>query len=265
MRGVTGLCRRVYHDYLRPDQTTGYEALLRMAVENGYVFETVSSFDQRIREGGVQPQSRYCILRRDVDTKALSTLRRMLQAEVKYGARCSYFFRDITLDIPLVKQITAAGGEVSYHYEEMAAYAFAHRIRDAEKLRAAMPEIREMFRQDITAFREKTGCDCTTVASHGDYINRMLQCTNTEILESAPFRESCGIAREAYDIEQMRYVTCRIADQSSKNFVEEAACAMQRGEPALYLLTHPRQWGADFRANAREDFLRLYHGIAMRQ
>ena len=91
MRGVTGLCRRVYHDYLRPDQTTGYEALLRMAVENGYVFETVSSFDQRIREGGVQPQSRYCILRRDVDTKALSTLRRMLQAEVKYGARCSYF------------------------------------------------------------------------------------------------------------------------------------------------------------------------------
>ena len=93
----------------------------------------------------------------------------------------------------------------------------------------------------------------------------MLQCTNTEILESAPFRESCGIAREAYDIEQMRYVTCRIADQSSKNFVEEAACAMQRGEPVLYLLTHPRQWGADFRANAREDFLRLYHGIAMRQ
>lgn len=177
MRGVTGLCRRVYHDYLRPDQTTGYEDLLRMAVENGYVFETVSSFDQRVREGGVQPQSRYCILRRDVDTKALSTLRRMLQAEVKYGARCAYFFRDITLDIPLVKQITAAGGEVSYHYEEMSAYAFAHRIRDAEKLRAAM----------------------------------------------------------------------------------------QRGEPVLYLLTHPRQWGADFRANAREDFLRLYHGIAMRQ
>ena len=129
MRGVTGLCRRVYHDYLRPDQTTGYEALLRMAVENGYVFETVSSFDQRIREGGVQSQSRYCILRRDVDTNELPTMRRMLQAEVKYGARCSYFFRDITLDIPLVKQITAAGGEVSYHYEEMSAYAFAHRIK----------------------------------------------------------------------------------------------------------------------------------------
>ena len=264
MEMLMGVCRRVYHDYLRPDQTRHYAGLLKLAVQNDYEFETVSSFEQVIRDG-LQPQKRYCILRRDVDTKALPVLRRMLQAEISCGARCTYFFRDITLDLPLVEQITAAGGEVSYHYEEMAAYALAHRVRNVEQLRAAMPEIREMFVKDIAAFRKQTGCACTAVASHGDFINRKLHCANTEIMESMEFRNCCGIEREAYDNEQMRYVTCRIADQSSPNFVEEAAAAIRRREPVLYLLTHPRQWGADWYANAREDIRRVYRGAAMRR
>ena len=69
------------------------------------------------------------------------------------------------------------------------------------------------------------------------------------------------IRREAYDPEQMDHVTCRIADQNSPDFMKETRLAIERNEPVIYLLTHPRQWGADWNANTRDNVSRLIRGL----
>lgn len=255
--------RRVYHDYLLPRRTSDYGRILEEAARQGYSFETVSSFDE-VLKNGMAEGCKYLILRRDVDTRAFSVLRDMLAEEQKHGAKCSCFFRLETLNRSLAAEIAAAGGEVSYHYEELASYAGQKRLKNRDAALQALPEIRTAFEKNLTWFRSETGQACTAVASHGDFINRKLKLSNTEILRDPALRARCGILREAYDPEQMDHVTCRIADQSSPDFTEEALAAIRRNEPVIYLLTHPRQWGAAWGANTRENASRLIRGLKYR-
>ena len=255
--------QRIYDDYLLPRRTSDYGRILEEAARYGYSFETVSSFDEILKANKLKA-NKYLILRRDVDTRAFSVLRAMLAEEQKHGARCSYFFRLKTLNKSLAAEIAAAGGEVSYHYEELAAYAGKKRLKNRDDVIQVLPEIRTAFEKNLAWFRKETGQPCTAVASHGDFINRKLKLSNTEILQDPTFRISCGILREAYDLEQMGHVTCRIADQSDPDFTEEALAAIRRNEPVIYLLTHPRQWGADWEANTHENISRLVRGFVYR-
>lgn len=254
------MLQRLYHDYLLPRRTSEYGHILQEAALHGYSFETVSSFDE-VLKSGLKTGFKYLIIRRDVDTCATSILRDMLIEEMKYGAKCSYFFRLNTLNKPLASEIAAFGSEVSYHYEELAAYAGENHLKEQKQVLQAMPEIRASFKRNLEWFRKETGQPCTAVASHGDFINRELNLANTEILRDPVFRAECGIRREAYDPEQMDHVTCRIADQNSPDFMKETRLAIERNEPVIYLLTHPRQWGADWSANTRDNVSRLIRGL----
>ena len=77
-----------------------------------------------------------------------------------------------------------------------------------------------------------------------------------------------SVAREnaCYDAEHMDLITCRIADQvEGDNFTTKAIEAIERGEPVLELLTHPRQWNSPFWVNLKEEINRvckqLYMGL----
>lgn len=155
------------------------------------------------------------------------------------------------------------GGEVSYHYEELATYCYKYRIRNREKVLGHLSEIQIFFLRNLNAFRKETGLPCLTVASHGDYVNTKLGVQNA-VLMTTVIKELAGIVREAYDREHMNALTCRLADQVlGEAFVEQTIAAIERGEPVLELLTHPRQWHSPFIVNFREEVGRILKQIYM--
>ena len=254
---------RLYNDFLRPSREKEYERILKAASDNGYEFHTMLSFEDVISHG-LEKGKKYLVLRRDIDTADSKILRKMLELEKKYGARCTYYFRWNTIDLKLMKAIAAAGGEASYHFEEMATYCYKHRIRSKEVMMQHIEEIRELFVNQIAKFREKTGQPCVTIASHGDYVNSKFKIQNKELVD-AQVRKTCGIQREAYDPEHMNVLTCRIADQVEMGqFPDKAIAAIEKGEPVLELLTHPRQWNSPFWVNLKEEINRVCKQLYMR-
>lgn len=255
--------RRLYNDFFRPSKEGEYEQILKAARDNGYEFHTVLSFEDVVGGGGIEGK-KYLVLRRDIDTADFKILRKMLALEKKYGARATYYFRWNTINVELMKEIAEAGGEASYHYEEIATYCYKHRIRSKEVMLQHIEEIRDFFICQMAKFRAKTGQPCLTIASHGDYVNTKFGVQNKEMINER-VRKTCGIVREAYDAPHMNLLTCRIADQvEMEHFTEKAIAAIERGEPVLELLTHPRQWNSPFGVNLKEEIDRLFRGLYMR-
>jgi hypothetical protein len=88
--------------------------------------------------------------RHDIDSD-LRTARKMFALEVKHGVQASYYFRLSTLDYGFMRDIEAAGGEASYHYEEVATYAKRHRLRPP--------------RRCASASRKSANCSCAISAA----------------------------------------------------------------------------------------------------
>lgn len=255
--------RRLYNDFFRPSKEGEYERILKAARDNGYEFHTVLSFEDVVLGGRIEGK-KYLILRRDIDTADFKILRKMLALEKKYGVRATYYFRWNTINVKLMKEIAEAGGEASYHYEEIASYCYKHRIRSKELMWQHIEEIRDFFISQIAKFRAKTGQPCLTIASHGDYVNTKFGVQNKELIDER-VRKTCGIVREAYDAPHMNLLTCRIADQvEMEHFTEKAIAAIERGEPVLELLTHPRQWNSPIWINLKEELGRVARGLWMR-
>lgn len=258
---LSKMINRFYNDYCLRPRINEYEQLIEEANNAGYSFETLSSFDELIQNNTIDSQKRM-VIRCDVDTKASSIMKQLINTNIRHGVRSTTFFRDKTIMREVISDIVEKeGGIASYHYETIALYAEKHRIHNVEALMSEISEIRDCFSKEITMFRKKTGQMCQVVASHGDFINIKLGISNTVVLSDGSIRELCGITREAYDIEQMKYVTCRVADHSSRDFCGEVKSAINRNEPVIYMLIHPRQWGSDVIANTCENASRLYRGV----
>lgn len=257
------LRQRFYNDFFRPSKEADYELILRTAQEAGYEFHTILSFEHVVAQGR-EAGKKYLILRRDIDTADFGILRKMLVLEQKYGARCTYYFRWNTLNIALMHEIAKAGGEASYHYEEIASYCYKHHIKSHDVMLSHMENIRDFFIRQYHRFKQTTGQPCLTVAAHGDFVNEIVK-AGSMILMDERVRAACGIIREAYDDERMSMLTCRIADQKEMGrFTDNAIAAIQRGEPVLELLTHPRQWNSPVWVNMKEEISRLYRGLYMK-
>lgn len=258
------MLRRIYdrfhHDFLMKLKIKEYSSILESAVENNYEFHTVLSFEELIRNNQLSPNSNYLILRRDVDTKDLKMLRYFLNVEKRYGARCSYYFRLSTLDAKIIDEIIEQGGEAAYHYEEIASYCLKKRVKSKKEAVEALPVIRDQFLKNFRYLKENTKLQMQTVASHGDFVNVKLGLPNWHIVDD-DIRKKTGILREAYDNEQMKYVTFRLADQTSVNYTNEAIQALRAKEKVVYLLTHPAQWRADIWVNLKMNIDRGVKGI----
>lgn len=124
--------KRLYDDFFRPSKEREYEEILKTAKENGYEFHTMLSFEDVMGGSKTNSNKKYLILRRDIDTADSSILRKFLELEIKYGARATYYFRWNTIDKKLMRDIEEAGGEASYHYEEIATFCYKHKIRSKE-------------------------------------------------------------------------------------------------------------------------------------
>lgn len=257
------LKQRLYNNFFRPSKEGDYEKILKVAHDNGYEFHTILSFENVITQG-IDERRKYIILRRDIDTADSKILRKMLALEKKYGARATYYFRWNTIDVKLMKEIAEAGGEASYHFEEIASYCYKHHIRKKEEMLKHIEEIRDLFISQYSMFKEKTGQPCLTIASHGDYVNSKFKIQN-KVLIDEHVKKTCGVMREAYDPEHLNPITCRIADQAEgERFTSKAIEAIERGEPVLELLTHPRQWNSPAWVNLKEEINRFCKQLYMR-
>lgn len=134
MNRLRDIFSRLYADFLMPSRLQEYGQMLETALEAGYRFDTIRNVWQQLRDDDSGVPDRTLILRHDVDTDP-GTAARKLAIETALGIHCSYFFRLCTVDIGLMQRIEALGGEASYHYEEIATFAKAERIKQREEIR----------------------------------------------------------------------------------------------------------------------------------
>jgi hypothetical protein len=254
------LLSRLYCDYLMPSQLDGFENLVRTAQQAGYLQTSVCHYHDLLRQGLAMPD-KVLVHRHDIDTD-LRTTRKLFQIEKKYGIKSSFYFRLSTLDFKLMKEIAEYGSEASYHFEEVATFAKANGLKSAAALRARLPEIRSNFINNFFHVEERLGRKLRTVASHGDFVNRRLKISNTEILEDQQLRQHCGIECETYDSSLMNSVDIYITDRPPPEFYfpSPPMVALKR-YARIYLLTHPRRLDANWTANTKENLFRAYEGL----
>ena len=207
------------------------------------------------------------INRHDIDTSP-KVAREMFEIEKSvYGndGSVTYYFRHSIIDKKLITGIENYGYETGYHYEELATYEKSHKLRSVKKMRAALPECRKMFLDDIKRFREEIGSRCLTVAGHGNFINTNYKIQNVEILADKNTREQAGIVVEAYDEVITLPIEARYADQVLLGkFSKEVKKGFAAKHNVIMTLTHPRNWKVDAFANTLDNFGRFGQGVMYR-
>ncbi|MCG8449216.1 MAG: hypothetical protein MI725_06505, partial [Pirellulales bacterium] len=180
MSFVGVVAKRAYADFLMPSRLHEYRALLTEFLSNGYRTTTLREFARLAKAKAADAGQRLLVLRQDVDTD-LATSRAMWQIERELGVNATRYFRLSTIDVPFMQDIEKEGGEASYHFEEIATFAKRHGLTSRRQVLERLPEVKNMFRDNITRLRAMTGLPMQTVASHGDFVNRKLDLCNWEI------------------------------------------------------------------------------------
>lgn len=262
MNRLRDIFSRLYADFLMPSRLQEYGQILETALEAGYRFDTIRNVWQQLRDDDSGVPDRTLILRHDVDTDP-GTAARKLAIETALGIHCSYFFRLCTVDIGLMQRIEALGGEASYHYEEIATFAKAERIKQREEILSRLPEIRACFADNLERLRRDSGLGMTTVASHGDFANKKLGLANTVLLQDKTLREATGVELEVYDEAFTSHIDSSHTDRRPPQrwYPSDPLDAIGKRVPVIAVLTHPRQWRANWTWNLRDNMRRAWEGL----
>lgn len=258
-----GVACRFYSDFFLPNRLSEWRLLLEQALESGYEVHSIRSFWEILKNKRMRSNSKYLVVRHDIDTD-VCVARQMWEIEKHLNVRGSYYFRLSTLDVDLMCEIEAGGGEASYHYEELATYAKSKGLADRKAVLANLDVIRKIFAHNLKHLREQTGIHMCVVSSHGDWINRRMGLPNWVILEDRTFRKEVEVELEVYDHDFMRFVTSRHSDAPYPAFWKprNPLEAIRDGDPVVYILVHPRHWRANVQVNLVDDLSRLWEGAA---
>lgn len=263
LEAATAVAQRVRRDYFEAERLPELEALLAGALDRGYETLTLSAFAERVAQGRVDRGDRILLLRHDVDDD-VARARQMWEIERRHGIVGSYFFRRSTADVAFMRALAHSGNEVGYHYEELAILVKEHGVATAAEARALVGEARRRLAIALAELRERSGLALDVLASHGDFANRAVGVANVTLLADPAFRARLGVRLEAYDVEP--YVTARSTDGVCPGpwHPADPAPALDRGEPVVEILIHPRAWGGAPAVNARADLQRLLEGWSYR-
>ena len=245
-----------------PSRLCEYNELLHLLMSNAYAFLTIREFASRLIRSTSDFRGRIALLRHDVDSD-LKTARAMFELEHKLGIRSTYYFRLRTIDIPFMRELEKHGSEAGYHYEEIATFAKWRGIRTREGVSRRMSEVQGLFQANLDRLRHQTGLPIRTIAAHGDFVNRVLQMTNAELLD-ANVRKNASIEAEAYDDAIESQFSMRISDAPPPFWWSpcDPRPHIKNGAEVLHILLHPGQWRADPFANASQIWRRSVEGIA---
>lgn len=259
---VLHLIERLRADLAITGRAAEYDELLGSARSLGYRLVSMSQFDRARRAGGLQPDERYLAIRHDVDIVDLHGNEAFQGIEVRHGAQATYYFRLRTAPAHerFIDRLRDDGFEVGYHFEEAATVAKRRGLRDRAELLARRDEIVDAFRANVATFRSRWNPDLTSVASHGDWINRRLGVANHEFV-SPELLAGLDLAFEAYQSDLHAafdvYVSDVATPPSRWRLDYGLADALRERRPKIYLLTHERQWHGNPIAKTRENLNRL--------
>ena len=246
---------RIYNDYLMKDRINEYEELLRKYLENGYIFLTISESINKLEDN-----KKYIFIRHDIDSD-IKIARKMFEIEKKLNIKTTYYFRLTTFSKKLVEDIVSYGSEVGYHYEEIATYCKKNKVFDKKIILKNIENIKKDFINNINRLQKEYEIKFTSIASHGDFINRKINLTNDRVYDVKLKKELKLI--EAYDIESM--LDFRTSDcMPPKFFKENPYLPIDENKHKVLLLIHTRYWGRAPLERFKLDLMRIIDNIRYR-
>ncbi|AFM26944.1 hypothetical protein [Desulfomonile tiedjei] len=254
------LGKRLYEDFFMPSRLSEYAEMLRVALHNGYSVLSIEHYLKIIRADRIGSE-RFLVLRHDVDSD-VETAKIMLDIECSFGVPASYYFRLCTIDTDFMHRIARSGGEVGYHYEEIATFSKKRGFKTRAEVEKCLPEIRDAFRRNLLSLRSRTGLPMKIVASHGDWMNRRLRIFNHELFNDE-LRREMSIEAEAYDPYLSYGITSRISDNNYPTFWNpvDPRVPLSEGSPVVYVLTHPRHWASNVTENFQLELSRISEAV----
>ncbi len=256
-----GIASRIYSDYLMSSRLGEYRDIMKQVLSEGYEVIGVADYYIEMLAGRLAKPRKILVNRHDIDTD-VNTARRIFEIEKELNARSTFYFRLNTLNVPLMREIKEAGWEVGYHFEEVASYAKRNGIRTKEEILDKLEHIRREFEANFCSVQNMLGFRINTVASHGDFANRVLGVTNHLITDCAELRDKLDILAEAYDVRLLSSFDIYLADRPPPvGFAPMGPVdAMLAGHKKICMLTHPRHWHASWVDNTKENLIRAYEG-----
>ncbi len=253
------IAQRLYFDYVQRERLDELHRLLRCGLDHGYETMTLSAFAESMALPVQERPERILLLRHDIDSD-VRRARRMWEIERRLGAVGSYFFRRSTWDLSLMRELSSAGCEVGYHYEELATAIKERGVTSVEEARELRGVAGAQLSATIDELRATSGLALDVFAAHGDFANRAVGVSNVELLSDVSLRAEIGARLEAYDIEDK--LSARSTDGVNRRgwWPTDPEDAFRQLEPVVGLLLHPRSWGGAPIVNARLDLGRIREG-----
>jgi hypothetical protein len=253
---------RIYEDYFMPSRMEEYRRLIEQSLQAGYQHCTLSEYYRLLKNNSLK--GTYFLHRHDIDTDP-ETAFRFFEIERRYGIRSSYYFRLSTLDVDLMHRINDGGGEVGYHYEELATYCKRKRLNHPLQVLPHYEAIRREFKANLNSVRAACRFPISSIASHGDFANRKLGIPNHAFITQTLMDES-GVEFECYNplLTESYSIACSDSMYPLAYKPVSPFDAIARGEKVIYLLTHPRHWHRAPVWNTLESIRRIKEGILFR-
>ena len=236
---------QLFIKYLKNNRLLEYEQIIKKALQNGY--EVISLRDFVLKN--YDSSKKLFILRHDVDHFSSGT-RAMFEIEKKYGVKSSFYFRNSTFEPKLMRAIEAYGSEASLHFEPVADFVKANGIKskeELEKVKNWKQRCLNILKSDLERFRNLLGIECLTIASHGEYENRLVGIPNNYLTESKESYKYLDIKLEAYNKDFISQISCYISDvpieiNSGYRYGVTPFEAIEKKESFILFLTHPNHW-----------------------
>jgi len=112
---------------------------------------------------------------------------------------------------------------------------------------------------------ESFGLSMATVASHGDFANRVLGLPNHILLNDLGLRSELGIINEAYDQDVLDGFDLYISDRPSPVYYSPMSPILALGQyKRICFLTHPKQWRVSWVDTTIENLTRVSEGLRFR-
>jgi len=215
-----------------------YRSTLQMFIEAGYEFLRLDEFPALSSAS----DRKLVMIRHDIDSD-VAIAKQMWKIERELDVVSSWYFRRTTFDWSFMRDILKSGAEVSYHFEEIADYCKRQRTANAGFVRGNLEVIRDLLVANIKKIEEQLGSRLSTVAAHGDFMNRKIGIPN-QVLVDQRVRDQTGLTAEAYDSTIEGNLDCRISDKCYPTLWTRApAQAISEGSRRVLILVHTRWWG----------------------
>ncbi|WGS66037.1 polysaccharide deacetylase family protein [Marinitoga aeolica] len=213
-----------------------YEKILKLALKNNYNVLSLKEYYNNIEK---YKDKKVLLLRHDVDHSPHDALV-MFNIEKKYNIKSTYYFRWVTSQEEIIKEIKDAGFEVGLHYETLSSYIKANNLKDINTEHILI--CKNILEKEIEEFTLLFG-GLNSICSHGAIENRLFKVPNT-ILVDKTIREKYGIF-EAYDLKEKFdvYISDNDFTINPWKYNTDPITEIKKRTEKIYFLSHPVHWG----------------------